>query len=155
MCVVKQCTMVWLANMVTFSSWLCSHWKIARSIVLDTRPYNQSHWALWNNSPEWTSVFKWCSNSPSSPLHLQPSLLCVHQTWSWLKECFSLLSSNTSKLTCLQFGQRLRSAWRCWVHEWQKSVPQHLTWYGSQRIKRHIGHSVWKALGGGVTNLQS
>ena len=108
-----------------------------------------------NNSPEWTTSFRWFSNSPSSPLHSQPYLLCVHKTWSWLSERFSLLSSKASKLHSLQLGQGLLSAWIRRLHELQKLVPQHVAWYGSRRIRWHIGQSVWKTLGGGSTNLQS
>ena len=36
-----------------------------------------------------------------------------------------------------------------------RCLPRNLTMYGSRSIRWHIGHSVWKALEGGSTKLQS
>ena len=110
-------------------------------------------WAT--NSPEWSTSLKWCSSSPSSPLHSQASLLCVHRTCSWLRERLRLLLGKSSKFSSLHVGHGLCSAWSRSLHVWQKWVPQQLVKYGSRSIRLHIGHSVWKTLGGGSTNSQS
>ena len=117
---------------------------------------NAIHWApshlQWKNLPVWITLSKWCSNSPSSPFHVQPSFLCVQKTESWQMERFRPLFGKTSKLFLLHVGQWVLIRW---LHVWQKLVPQHVAWYGSRRIRRHIGQSVWKALRGESTNLQS
>ena len=113
------------------------------------------HLQIYNDSPEWLTSLKWRSSSPSSPLHSQPSLLCVHRTCSWLRERLRLLLGKSSKLSSLHVGQGLCSAWSRSLHVWQKLVPQHLDWYGSRSIRLHIRHSVSKTLGNDSTNSQS
>ena len=107
------------------------------------------------DSPEWLTSIKWRSNSASSPLQLQPSLLCVHKTCSWFNDRFKLLLANSSKFSSLHVGQGLCSAWSRSLHVRQKWVPQQLVRYGSRSIRLHIGHSVCKTLGGCSTNSQS
>ena len=107
------------------------------------------------DSPEWVTSLKWCSSSPSSPLHSQPSLLYEHSTWSWFNDLFRPLFGNTSKLSSLHVGQGLCLTSSRSLHVRQKLVPQQLVRYGSRSIRLHIGHSVWKAFVGGSTNSQS
>lgn len=107
------------------------------------------------DSPEWTTSFRWCCSLLSSPVHLQPTSLCVHKTWSWLRECFRLLLGSSSNLSSLHVGQDLRSACSRAMHVQQKLIPQQLVRCGSWSIRPHIGQCVWTPLAGGSANLQS
>ena len=145
-------------TLVQVTYWLCFPFHIHHS----NNWTNFSHSSTFSpdltfkqDLPEWLTSLKWCSSSPSSPLHSQPSLLCVHNTWSWFNDLFRPLFGNTSKLSSLHVGQGLCSASRRSLHVWQKLVPQHLDRYGSRSIRLHIGHSVWKTLWGASTNSQS
>ena len=111
--------------------------------------------STFNDLLEWMTSLKWCSSSPSSPVHSQPSLLCVHNTCSWLRERLRLLFGYSSKFSSLHVGQALCSSWSRSLHVWQKWVPQQLVKYGFRSIRLHIGHSVWNTLVGGSTNSQS
>ena len=124
-----------------------AHWKLSEQ--------NISHWALspsyWLDLPEWMPLLKWFCNSANSPVHLQPFFLCMQKMLSCLMERFNPLFGVTSK-SSLHHGQTLLPALTCWLHEWQKLVPQQTAWYGSRRSRRHNGHSVWKAFGTGSTS---
>ena len=99
--------------------------------------------------------FKCWSIAPSSPLHWQPSFLCMQSTCSCFRERFKPLFWNTSKLSSLHVGQELLLACSRWIHVWQKLVPQQVIRYGSRSIRWHIGHSIWKALGSASMSSQS
>ena len=77
------------------------------SAALKMTPTNTYPPQVYNDSPEWVTTLKWCSSSPNSPLHSQPSLLCVHRTCSWLRERLRLLLGKSSKFSSLHVGQSL------------------------------------------------
>ena len=77
------CTLLVTANQFTPLLYTCGH----------NCEQNDPHPQLstFNDLPGWLTSFKWRSSSPSSPVHSQPSLLCVHNTCSWLRERLRLL----------------------------------------------------------------